>query len=98
VDILDFTTLVSSLGFPIACCIALGLYIRDINKRQAEERKQEREDEKADKERLYKIIEEANKTNATLLETNKKIAEELKCEIGNVGFKVDNVLKVVSER
>ena len=94
---MDFTTLVQSVGFPIACCVALGLYLNNKDKADREERK---EDKVADREREDKILE----TNAKILATNeqlaisvKVIATDLKADINRTENKVDKVLEKVGE-
>lgn len=92
---MDFTTLVQSVGFPIACCVALGLYLNNKDKADREERK---EDKIADRAREDKIIE----TNKELLVTNKQLAQsveiitkDMKEDINRTELKVDKILEKV---
>lgn len=94
---MDFTTLVQNVGFPIACCVALGLYLNNKDKLDREERK---EDKEADREREDKILE----TNARLLATNEQLAEsveviakDLRADISRTEDKVDKILEKVGE-
>lgn len=92
---MDFTTLVQSVGFPIACCVALGLYLNNKDKADREER---RLDKDADRAREDKILE----TNAKLLATNEQLAEsvkviatDLKEDVNRTEGKVDRILEKV---
>lgn len=90
---MDFITLIQNVGFPIACCTALGLYLNNKDKLDREERK---EDKVLDREREDKILE----TNAKLLATNEQLAEsvrvianDLKDDITRTENKVDRILE-----
>ena len=65
-DITILETLISSLGFPIVCVIAMGLFILKIYKKS-----EERED------KLMKEIEENRTINAEAIATIGKYAESL---------------------
>lgn len=66
----DFTQLISSLGFPIACVIACGYYILQIGKQQ-------REDNKAREEKLYNQLEKFSTSldnfNTTLIRIDARL-------------------------
>lgn len=92
---MDFITLVQSVGFPIACVVALGFYLNNKDKADREERK---EDKIADRAREDKILE----TNAKLLATNEQLADafqtttnELKADVTRTELKVDKILAKV---
>lgn len=92
---MDFTTLIQNVGFPIACCIALGFYLNNKDKLDREERKVDKE---ADRAREDKILE----TNAKLLATNEQLAEsvkviatDLKEDVNRTEVKVDKILEKV---
>lgn len=59
----DITTLISTLGFPIACVIGMAFFIWQVYKNYTSTSK-ERED------KLYDMIGECQATNEELLETN----------------------------
>ena len=80
-DVATITQLITTLGFPIVCCIALGWFVfkfyTDSTKQSAENmaevqaRCQERED------KLYQEIKECREVNATAIATIAKYAENL---------------------
>lgn len=92
---MDFTTLIQNVGFPIACCVALASYLNSKDKLDREER---RVDKEADRAREDKVLE----TNAKLLATNEQLAEsiqviatDLKNDVNRTEFKVDKILEKV---
>lgn len=92
---MDFATLIQNVGFPIACCAALGIYLSNKDKADREERK---EDKIADRAREDKILE----TNTVLLNTNQQLAaafdltvKDLKNDINRTEDKVDKILEKV---
>lgn len=92
---MDFATLIQNVGFPIACCAALGYYLNNKDKADRAERK---EDKIADRAREDKILE----TNAQLLTTNKQLAEsveiiakDMRNDINRTECKVDKILEKV---
>ena len=92
---MDFINLIQNVGFPIACCAALGYYLSNKDKLDREERKLDKE---ADRAREDKILE----TNAKLLATNEQLADafqvtatELKTDINRTENKVDKILEKV---
>lgn len=94
---MDFVTLIQNVGFPIACCVALGYYLNNKDKSDREERK---EDKIADRAREDKILE----TNAKLLATNKQlsesveiIAKDMRNDITRTESKIDKILAKVEE-
>lgn len=87
--------MIASLGFPIACVIGLGVYINNKDKLDREERKVDKE---ADRAREDRILE----TNAKLLATNEQLADafqvtatELRTDINRTENKVDKILEKV---
>lgn len=92
---MEFTTLIQNVGFPIACVVGLGFYINNKDKLDREERKIDKE---ADRAREDKILE----TNAKLLATNEQLADafqvtatELRADINRTENKVDKILEKV---
>lgn len=66
-----WVTLITQVGFPIACVIALGIFIRTVYDTMVE-KSGERED------RLYKVIAEAQAQNQQLSAINAEFAEVLR--------------------
>lgn len=92
---MDFTNLIQNVGFPIACCAALGYYLSNKDKLDREERQKDKE---ADRAREDKILE----TNAKLLATNEQLADafqvtatELRADLNRTENKVDKILEKV---
>ncbi len=75
--------LIASLGFPIACCCALGIYVTTQNK-------QMREDNKEDKEMWMQELQYSREVNSKLLASNEIMAKE-------ISTKLDKVLEKVGE-
>lgn len=101
---MDFTNLIQliqNVGFPIACCAALGYYLSNKDKLDREERQKDKEADRArDKERDDKILE----TNARLLATNEQLADafqvtatELRADLNRTENKIDKILEKVGE-
>ncbi|GAA0100825.1 hypothetical protein UT300012_15400 [Paraclostridium bifermentans] len=95
---MDFITLIQNVGFPIACCAALGYYLNNKDKADREERK---EDKIADRIREDKILE----TNAKLLATNEQLAEsveiiakDMRNDITRTENKIDKILEKVGAK
>ncbi|WP_270943162.1 hypothetical protein [Romboutsia lituseburensis] len=92
---MDFSTIIQNVGFPIACCMALGYYLNNKDKADREERK---EDKIADREREDRLLQ----ANTELLVTNKQLAEsveiiakDMKEDINRTEAKVDKILEKV---
>lgn len=92
---MDFTNLIQNVGFPIACCAALGYYLSNKDKLDREERQKDKE---ADRAREDKILE----TNTKLLATNEQLADafqvtatELRADLNRTENKVDKILEKV---
>ena len=93
---MDFTTLITNLGFPIACVIALGYYVNTITK-------QSREDSKARETELIAVnkqfavaldksadsIAESSKMQAALYER----MHTIETKVDNITIKVDALIK-----
>lgn len=73
----DISNLIATLGFPIVACIGLGLYINSRDKAF-------REDNIADKDRLYSEIAHNREVNKELLESNKLLAKDIKSDITDI--------------
>ena len=66
--------LIAGLGFPIACCLALGAYVKMQND-------QIREDNKADKEMLLNELAYSREVNSKLLASNEVLAKEISAKL-----------------
>ncbi len=69
-NLVDIQNLITSLGFPIACTIALGFFIWKIWK-------QDKADSQKREEKLYTIIGENQEQNRQLSETNAQFVNVL---------------------
>lgn len=68
---MDFTTIISNIGFPIACCIAMGKFIYDTSNNNNENQKQF-------KEKQLKEMEKQTALQQTTLTEFQSIADSLK--------------------
>ena len=75
--------MITSLGFPIACCLALGAYVIMQNEHM-------REDNKADKEMLLNELTYSREVNSKLLASNEVLAKE-------ISMKLDKLIEKVGE-
>ena len=75
--------MITSLGFPIACCLALGAYVKMQND-------QIREDNKADKEMLLNELTYSREVNSKLLASNEVLAKEISTKLDYLLEKVGN--------
>lgn len=74
---MNFIDIVSSVGFPIACCLMLGIYINSKDKAT-------REDNTRDKELLMEEIKYNREVNSKLLETNKLLTASIKDDLTEI--------------
>lgn len=74
---MDFLAVINSVGFPIAACLALGIYINQKDKAT-------REDNQKDKELLMDEIKYNREVNAQLLETNKLLTSSIKIDLSEI--------------
>lgn len=88
---MNINSLIESLGFPIACVLALGWYINKKDQDAKEERTREREDDKQDKERLFQEITYNRDVNKTLLKTNQEVSETNRILVKDFTDKVDSI-------
>lgn len=101
---MDVLQIIQTVGFPIAVAIACGWFIYTKDKRVADEAKA-REDRLLDAniksaESLNKIadtIEDSNKVNKELSETNRLLVDEMKNKITNVDNNVSKILDKVNK-
>lgn len=70
-DVSNITQLITSLGFPIVCVIAMAYAMWKVYTR-SEDRNEQRED------KLYKVISDAQAQNKELSDTNSKFVTILK--------------------
>ena len=91
---------IQNLGFPIACVVACGVSIHKLVLRDKDEAK-DREDKlieanKQTSEALDKVantIEESNKLNKELSETNKTLVDKVDGSLNNINNNVDKILE-----
>lgn len=88
---MNINALIESLGFPIACVLALGWYINKKDQDSKEERLREREDDKQDKERLFQEITYNRDVNEKLLKTNQEVSETNRILVKDFTDKVDSI-------
>ena len=70
-DVSAFTPLIAEIGFPIVCCIALGIFVwKMFEKLSSQSEKRE--------EKLVAVITTAQKTNEDLTKTNAEFVEVLR--------------------
>lgn len=91
-NLVDIQNLITALGFPIACTIALGFFVWKIWQ-------QDKADSTKREEKLYTVITESqvqnkqlSKTNAqfvSVLSTYKSDLEEIKNDISDIKTKLD---------
>ena len=74
--------IIASLGFPIACCLALGAYVKMQND-------QIREDNKEDKEMLLNELTYSREVNAKLLASNEVLAKEISTKLDYLLERID---------
>lgn len=82
--------LIQSFGFPVACVIGLGFYLKQLTQQQ-------REDAKEDKERLYTNLEKLNQSNTEVVTTNRMLVEHMQGDIKNIETKVDTVINKIGQ-
>ena len=75
--------LIAGLGFPIACCLALGAYVKMQNEHI-------REDNKVDKEMWKQELQYSREVNAKLLASNEVLAKEISTKLDYLLEKVGN--------
>ena len=75
--------MITSLGFPIACCLALGAYVKMQND-------QMRGDNREDKEMLLNELAYSREVNSKLLASNEVLAKE-------ISMKLDKLIEKVGE-
>ena len=75
--------LIAGLGFPIACCLALGAYVKIQNEHI-------REDNKADKEMWLNELSYSREVNSKLLASNEVLAKEISTKLDYLLEKVGN--------
>ena len=80
-DVSAITSLITTLGFPIVCCVALGWFVykfyTDSTKQNAENMAQVQARCKEREEKLYEEIKECREVNAAAIATIGKYADNL---------------------
>ncbi|MCD3234265.1 hypothetical protein G8V06_09180 [Clostridium botulinum D/C] len=84
------TELIQSFGFPVACCLGLALYLKQLTEQQ-------RQDNKEDKERLYTNLDKLNQSNTEVVTTNRMLVEHMQGDIKNIETKVDKIVIKVEQ-
>ena len=74
--------MITSLGFPIACCLGLAYYVKYKNE-------QIREDSKADKEMLLNELTYSREVNSKLLASNEVLAKEISTKLDYLLERID---------
>lgn len=79
---MDFVDIITKVGFPIACCIALCVYILMINKQYREELKQLRDEQNEEMREMRK--EHKNEVNELKksIDRNSDVVTQLLVQIG----------------
>ena len=75
--------MITSLGFPIACCLGLAYYVKYQNELMLQ-------DSREDKEMWKQELQYSREVNAKLLASNELLAKE-------ISSKLDNILERVGE-
>ena len=73
--------MITTLGFPVACCLALGAYVKMQNE-------QIRQDNKEDKELLLTELQYSREVNSKLLASNEILAKEISTKLDEILVKV----------
>ena len=92
---MDFTTLIQNVGFPIACCAALGYYLSNKDKADREDRKIDKEADRAREDRILAANTELLVTNRQLAESVEVITKDMRADITRTELKVDKILEKV---
>ena len=75
--------MITTLGFPVACCLGLAYYVKYQNE-------QIRQDNKEDRELLLTELQYSREVNSKLLASNELLAKE-------ISSKLDHILEKVGE-
>ena len=75
--------MITTLGFPVACCLGLAYYVKYQNE-------QIRQDNKEDRELLLTELQYSREVNSKLLASNEILAKE-------ISMKLDEILERVGE-
>ncbi|KEH91692.1 hypothetical protein [Clostridium massiliodielmoense] len=87
----EAVSLIQTVGFPIACCIGLGYYLKTLTEQQ-------RQDAKEDKERLYTNLEKLNQSNTEVVTTNRMLVEHMQGDIKNIQNNVDKIANKIEQQ
>ena len=74
--------MITSLGFPIACCLGLAYYVKYQNEQMIQ-------DNKEDKELWLKELQYSREVNAKLLTSNEILAKEISAKLDEILEKVE---------
>lgn len=87
----EAVSLIQTVGFPIACCIGLGYYLKTLTEQQ-------RQDAKEDKERLYSNLDKLNQSNTEVVTTNRMLVEHMQGDIKNIQNNVDKIVNKMEQQ
>lgn len=97
---MDIIQVIQTLGFPIACVVACGIFIYKLVNRDKDESK-DREakliaaNEKTSTalEKVANTIEETNQLNKELSETNRLLVDKVDGSLNNINGNIDKILE-----
>ena len=90
----NFTSIISTLGFPIACVVGMGYFIF-VAFKMFMTKSEKRED------RLYELIAESRATNEKLLETNASfvgVLEKYNADLEHIKSDVSDIRRYFEEK
>ena len=102
---MDIVQFIQTLGFPIACVVACGIFIYMLVTRDKDESK-EREDKliaanektSAALEKVANTIKETNELNEELSETNRLLVEKVDGNLNNINNNMDKILEKLKNK
>ena len=96
---MDWLNVIQTLGFPVACVVACGFFIYKLvtrDKDEAKERENRLQDSIKDSSialsKVADTIDESNKVNKELSETNRLLVEKMENKIDGIGANVGKIL------
>lgn len=91
---MNYLEVLQGFGFPIACVVALGMYIAKVQKENREDSEKRenlyRQDTKEREERLLLQLGEMSSTNKMLLETNAVLARDINSKLDKLIDEIKN--------
>lgn len=92
---MNLTTFISEIGFQSACVIGLGWFLHNYLKADREERKQDKEADRAREDKLLEANTELLVTNRQLAEHVEVITKDIRTDINRTENKIDKILEKV---